>query len=211
MKIFFSRGFTLLECLVAVALIGVLAAILIPVIGKTREAALNANDNNGKLMWPWGAYTSNGGQFRDLYWGQVLAEGGYLGEFSAEVPDVLRNPARPVTASSGYAATFALRALNEGKGTRHNPYEDYQQINLSTLEHPPSFFVLTETRGVWADGIIQFASCDRWNPPWLGPNQHALVGFADGSVRSMDKTFFLEDPFIEGSWIREGPGVRDWK
>ncbi|RRJ94771.1 prepilin-type N-terminal cleavage/methylation domain-containing protein [Opitutaceae bacterium TAV4] len=46
-----SRAFTLIELLTVIAIIGILAAIIIPVAGKTRAAAANAQCVTGLRQW----------------------------------------------------------------------------------------------------------------------------------------------------------------
>lgn len=90
-----SPGFTLVELLTVIAVVGVLAAILIPVVGNMRTSALRSesvsnlrqlhaactvysNDNKSRLANSFIAANEDTGREQSGWWHQ-LVNGGYLG------------------------------------------------------------------------------------------------------------------------------------
>lgn len=93
------RAFTLVELLTVVAIIGVLAAILIPTVGNMRKSTMRAEcaSNLRQISNAAGLYAQdNKGHYpraytvvnkAEVFWRELLVRGGYFGRPNLGVPD----------------------------------------------------------------------------------------------------------------------------
>ncbi len=201
-----NRAFTLIELLTVIAIIGILAAILIPVVQSVRESArasqcisnlrqnaglfhVYLNDNNNR------AAVARGGNNASQYiWGKVLENEGYLDNrwilycpslpFSHEVDD----PHAP-----GYGAwewrTYGMNVFD----TEYGQFEDWRGlqafvVNYNAVREPSRYLLFADS--VDSQELQRFRIHQRSDnvngTVHLRHNNRANVAFLDGHVEAAD-------------------------
>ena len=221
-------GFTLIELLTVIAIIGILAAILIPVVGRVRESAYSSKcvSNLRQLTLACHVHAEEMGYFppsqvfrgtRQMNWIMILAESGYLqGTSRLEQDETI------------WFCPSAVRARAPGGGVRNSYgqnwqtggwYMDPNRPEGGTASRPelvpePSRTAMLmdgwwrEENGGWSTylGRLQNQRPDLVHPSSAvtpqGSTGKANVGFVDGHVRALSSAevpMSVNDIFWRGS------------
>lgn len=184
-----SRGFSLIELLTVIAVIGILAAIIIPTVGGVRENARRsaAASNLRQISIAYATYSASGGRPRSISassiheWARVLAESGNFNDpqvyFLNEDPLVEQSAlARPQVVASPPASgngPWELDAVFDGFPL------SFAVANRLSSQSPASTTPVAWTRGLGTSGT--WAPLTASNPGVYG-SDGGHIAFLDGHV-----------------------------
>ncbi|MDR1303098.1 MAG: type II secretion system GspH family protein [Puniceicoccales bacterium] len=189
-----GRGFTLIELLIAIAVIGILIALLVPAVNKVMDSARRAKGANclKQIAMAYSQYCNDDVNGRNINltketmtgkeWALVLARGGYLND-----PSIYS-----FSGDSG-ASKVVKKAIVDSNLGDNNAWDGDDDIEFSVylinnvpMDAPLSTTPIAFTRGVPGIGNDPAGSVSKWPEDKNDPKKSGVYGRKGGYIAYLD-------------------------
>jgi len=192
------KGFTLIELLTVISIIGILAAILIPVISGTLKTAkkLAQSSNAGTIAKTYQSFSNSGSNSRIILtpaMGQGNANSGVAKDINDVAYILARNVGLDVgplwfnKADDAGPAIIPRTVLDTDVGSATGPSAAFASAKPKTwafVTGVPSSADVTTMPVLWTYGLKHDGAWDKDSSPWKGGGH---VAFLDGHVEWFDQ------------------------
>jgi len=184
-------GFTLIELLTVIAIIGILAAILIPTVGAVKKKAsmVTSSSNLRQIALAYNSFSTSGSRTRVLSkigGAQYTATtSGEWAEALAKYADLNDAPLYFISSADDVSAIVIPSVILDGNDaavsdwTTARPFISYEMaVDISTNAQAST------TPLIWTKGLDSAGAWETTSP-WAGDGGH--IAFADGHVTFYDE------------------------
>lgn len=215
-KSFQRKAFTLVELLTVIAIIGILAAILIPAVGKVQETAKKsaASSNGRQIGLAYATFANSGGKTRVI---SNNTSATYPANNAAEFAAILADKSDLNDAALWYidsddnlaGLSIPKTVITQSAGGSGQPTN-----NLTGFGGPISWAVTVNLSGnaptsttplIYTRGIEESGSTWANNSPWKGDGGHII--FLDGHVGWYED--LNDDPLAKYDGTGEAYNIQD--
>jgi prepilin-type N-terminal cleavage/methylation domain len=179
---FSRRAFTLIELLTVIAVVGILAAILVPTVGRVRENA-RASQCRSNLRQIGMAYSLYADANRGMF-PKKTAASAFDSMLSVVTVDMLPYIAHPLPPNDGTKLLFSepwrCPSGPETWQTTYSPNNNHWAINLRKIQNPSRFALYWDRGGTTASA----PGTQTPGAAWHGNDRYNAV-FADSHVESL--------------------------
>jgi len=196
------QGFTLIELLTVIAIIGILAAIVIPTVGAVQKSAKKAASRSDarQIATSYNTFSTSGSRARNINQGGsgtfAVTSVGEWAEVLAKRADLNIGQIWFITADPQLSSQLNLipKTVLDTSGNLSTEFDDVSPKSWAVATDLPTAAPASTTPVIWTRGLQSDGFWDATSP-WEGDGGH--VAFIDGHVTWYDD--LAVDPLVNNT------------